>query len=105
MQATYTNNASQVASLGAGGPQVASLDAQAMALGYDDKSLAPPLAYGPGLAFWTRAHGAWGFSRGGPPQRRRRREFPSRRLCRRHGRSVRFAGRRRLDLEPHRHLA
>lgn len=42
MQATYTNNAGQVAALGAGGPQVASLDSQAMALGYDDKSLAAP---------------------------------------------------------------
>jgi outer membrane autotransporter protein len=58
-QATYTNNANQVASLGAGGPQVASLDAQAMALGYDDKSLAPAPA-APGLAFWTQAFGAWG---------------------------------------------
>jgi len=38
--------------------QVASLDTQAMALGYDDKSLAPPPS--PGPAFWTRAFGAWG---------------------------------------------
>ena len=30
-----------------------------MALGYDDKSLAPPPS-APGLAFWTRAYGAWG---------------------------------------------
>ena len=59
MQATYTKGTGQVASLGAGGPQVASLDAQAMALGYDDKSLAPP-PLPPGLAFWTRAYGAWG---------------------------------------------
>jgi uncharacterized protein with beta-barrel porin domain len=58
-QATYINDASQVASLGTAGPQVASLDAKAMALGYDDKSLAPP-AYGPGLAFWARGYGAWG---------------------------------------------
>jgi outer membrane autotransporter protein len=58
-QATYSNDASQVASLGTAGPQVASLDAKAMALGYDDKSLAPP-AYGPGLAFWARGYGAWG---------------------------------------------
>lgn len=59
VQAAYTNGVNQVASLGAGGPQVASLDAQAMALGYDDKSLAPAPS-GPGLAFWTRAYGAWG---------------------------------------------
>jgi outer membrane autotransporter protein len=59
VQASYTNKASQVASLGMGGPQVASLDAQAMALGYDDKSLAPPPSVA-GLAFWTRAYGAWG---------------------------------------------
>jgi outer membrane autotransporter protein len=30
-----------------------------MALGYDEKSLAPPPPT-PGLAFWTRAYGAWG---------------------------------------------
>jgi outer membrane autotransporter protein len=59
MQATYTDNAGKIASLGASGPQVASLDAQAMALGYDDKSLAAAPAYGPSLAFWTRAYGAW----------------------------------------------
>ena len=59
VQATYSNDASQVASLGSSGPQVASLDTQAMALGYDDKSFAPP-AYGPGLAFWARGYGAWG---------------------------------------------
>jgi outer membrane autotransporter protein len=63
VQASYTNNttgkAGQVASFGAGGPQVASLDSQAMALGYDDKSLAPAPST-PGLAFWTRAYGAWG---------------------------------------------
>ena len=61
IQATYTNNAGQLASLGAGGPQVASLDRQAMSLGYDDKSLgATPPSYGPNLAFWTNAFGAWG---------------------------------------------
>jgi outer membrane autotransporter protein len=60
-QATYSNSTGQVASLGAGGPQVVSLDSQAMALGYDDKSLgAAPPAYGPGIAFWTNAFGAWG---------------------------------------------
>jgi outer membrane autotransporter protein len=59
MQASHTNNAGQLASLGAGGPQVASLDSQAMAVGYDDKSLAPAPA-SPGLAFWTNAFGAWG---------------------------------------------
>lgn len=59
MQATYTNNASQVASLGASGPQVASLDAQAMSLGAAGDGYAAP-AYGPGLAFWTQGFGAWG---------------------------------------------
>ncbi len=58
MQATYTNNASQVASLGASGPQVASLDSQAMSLGTAGDGYAAP-AYGPGVAFWTRAYGAW----------------------------------------------
>jgi len=63
MQAGHTGQA-----LSAGGPQVtssqvtssqvASLDSQAMALGYDGKSLAEP-AREP-LAFWTRAYGAWG---------------------------------------------
>ena len=39
MQASYTNGVGEVASLGApAGPRVASLDNQAMALGYDDKS-------------------------------------------------------------------
>ncbi len=57
-QATYTNTAaSQVAALSAGGPKVAAVDSSAMALGYDDKSFAPPVA--PSLAFWTRAYGAW----------------------------------------------
>ena len=56
MQATYTNNAGALGSLGAGGPQVASLDSQAMALGFSDKSLSAPHVP---LAFWTRAFGAW----------------------------------------------
>jgi outer membrane autotransporter protein len=66
-QATYTNGNGQVASLGAGGPQVASLDSQAMTLGSDEAmslgSAATPYAtpaYGPGIAFWTNAFGAWG---------------------------------------------
>jgi outer membrane autotransporter protein len=59
MQASYTASSGQVASLGAGGPQVASLDSQAMGLGQDDKSLAPAQA-SPDLAFWTRVYGAWG---------------------------------------------
>ncbi|MGH6792221.1 MAG: autotransporter domain-containing protein, partial [Methyloceanibacter sp.] len=63
VQATYTNNAGQLAALGAGGPQVASLntglDAQVMALGYEGKSLAAPPPSS-GAAFWTRGYGAWG---------------------------------------------
>ncbi len=58
MQASYTNNAGELASLGAGGPQVASLDSRAMALGYGDKSLNTPAPRAP-VAFWTRAFGAW----------------------------------------------
>jgi autotransporter-associated beta strand protein len=59
-EASYTKGNGQVASLGAGSPQVASLDSQAMTLGYDDKALGSSLpSYGPGLAFWTRAYGAW----------------------------------------------
>ena len=56
MQASHTNG-----TLSAGGPQVASLDTQAYALGYDGKSLvdAPAPERAP-LAFWTRAYGAWG---------------------------------------------
>jgi outer membrane autotransporter protein len=60
VQATYTNNAGATGSLAAGGPQVASLDTSAMALGYGDENepfSAPPRAP---LAFWTRAYGAWG---------------------------------------------
>jgi uncharacterized protein with beta-barrel porin domain len=57
MQASYTNNAGKPASLAEAGPQVASLDSHAMALGYDDKSLAPP-PRSP-LAFWAHAFGAW----------------------------------------------
>jgi len=48
----------QVASLAAAGPQVASLDQQAMAVGYGDKPLSAPVREP--LAFWTRAYGAWG---------------------------------------------
>ncbi len=59
MQATYGKGSGDLAALGAAGPQVAALDAPTMALGYDDKSLAPAPAV-PGLAFWTRAYGAWG---------------------------------------------
>jgi outer membrane autotransporter protein len=58
MQATYSDGAGEFASLAAAGPQVASLDGQAMALGYDGKSLIAP-ERAP-LAFWTRAFGAWG---------------------------------------------
>jgi outer membrane autotransporter protein len=54
MQATYTNKS---APLGAGRHNLASLDAAAMALGYDDKSFSP---VPPSLAFWTRGYGAWG---------------------------------------------
>jgi outer membrane autotransporter protein len=53
MQAGHTDN-----SLGAAGPQMASLDQNAMALGYGGKSLAPPPSSP--LAFWTSAFGAWG---------------------------------------------
>lgn len=64
MQASYTG---QLAALSAGGPQTASPNSQAMTLGSDseamrlgsDRSLAMPPA-DPGLAFWTRAYGAWG---------------------------------------------
>ncbi len=61
MQANVTGGGNmRVAALAAAGPQVASLDANSMALGYgyDGKSLAEP-AREP-LAFWTRAYGAWG---------------------------------------------
>ena len=70
-QASYARPG-QVASLAAGGPQVASLDAQAMslgsgaepmALGYDDKSLSAPKTYGPGLTYWSNAFGLGGFRR------------------------------------------
>ncbi len=59
MQASYTNNAGQLASLGAGGPQVASLDSRAMTLGSAGAPADAAPAYGPGVAFWTRAYGAW----------------------------------------------
>ena len=59
MQAGHTGgDNTQTASLAAAGPQVASLDQQAMAVGYDGKSLSAP-AREP-VAFWTRAFGAWG---------------------------------------------
>jgi len=58
MQANVTGAGNtQTAALAAAGPQVASLDSSAMALGYG-KSLSAP-AREP-LAFWTRAYGAWG---------------------------------------------
>ena len=62
MQASHTNGGeTQMAALASGGPQVASLDSGAYALGYDGKSLvdAPAPERAP-LAFWTRAYGAWG---------------------------------------------
>ena len=59
MQAGYTGGNYQIAALAAAGPQVASLDGQAMALGYGSKSLSGPPPRSP-LAFWTRAFGAWG---------------------------------------------
>lgn len=60
VQASYTNNAGELASLAAAGPQVASLDSQAMALGYDHKAhKRARRGYGPGIAFWTHAYGAW----------------------------------------------
>jgi len=62
MQAGHATGSGQTASLAAAGPQIASLDAQAMALGFDDKALGSnmPVAPRPGPAFWTRAYGAWG---------------------------------------------
>jgi len=58
MQASYTKGDGEVAALGAAGPQAASLDGQAMALGYSDKSLSAPAPRAP-IAFWTHAFGAW----------------------------------------------
>jgi len=59
MQANVTGGGnSQVAALAAAGPQVASLDSNAMALGYGGKSLSAPAASP--LAFWTQGFGAWG---------------------------------------------
>ena len=56
MQAGVAANGNiQTAALAAAGPQVASLDANAMAVGYD-KSLSGPPPRAP-LAFWTRAYG------------------------------------------------
>jgi outer membrane autotransporter protein len=54
MQASHTGEA-----LSAGGPQVAALDQQAYALGYDGKHLVDAPARQP-LAFWTQGFGAWG---------------------------------------------
>ena len=60
MQASHTAGGNtQTAALAAAGPQVASLDANAMALGYGGKDLGAPPSSSP-LAFWTRAYGAWG---------------------------------------------
>lgn len=56
-QARYANDAEGLAALGAGGPQVASLDGSAMALGYANGT--PETTRSP-LAFWTHAYGAWG---------------------------------------------
>jgi outer membrane autotransporter protein len=66
MQASHTGADTQVAALAHAGPQVASLDANAMALGYGSKSLGEAMpAYQPApLAFWTRAYGAWGDFKG-----------------------------------------
>jgi outer membrane autotransporter protein len=58
MQANSSGGNAQMAALAAVGPQVASHDSQAMALGYDEKSLSAPPPREP-LAFWTRAYGAW----------------------------------------------
>jgi outer membrane autotransporter protein len=58
MQASHTSGSETQMALAAGGPQVASLDSQAYALGYNGKSLVEP-ERAP-LAFWTRAFGAWG---------------------------------------------
>ena len=59
MQANYTGGGNtQMAALSTAGPQVASLDSHAMALGYNGKSLSAPAPQP--LAFWTRAYGAWG---------------------------------------------
>jgi outer membrane autotransporter protein len=58
MQASSTDSDAQMAALAAAGPQAASINANAMALGYDDKSLSAPPVRSP-LAFWTHAFGAW----------------------------------------------
>ncbi len=58
MQAGHMGGDTQTASLAAAGPQVASIDSQAMALGFDGR-----FGGAPGrepLTFWTRAYGAWG---------------------------------------------
>jgi len=58
MQANATGGDTQLASLAAAGPQVASLDSQAMALG--SKFVSEGMPAREPLAFWTRAYGAWG---------------------------------------------
>jgi len=60
MQAGHTGGNVQTAALAAAGPQVASLDQSAMALGYGSKSLGDAMPPSHNLAFWTRAYGAWG---------------------------------------------
>lgn len=59
VQASYMNNAGAFAALGAGGPEVASLDGQAMALGRAADDGAAPAGTREPLAFWTHAFGAW----------------------------------------------
>ena len=58
MQAGHTGGGDGSVALAAAGPQLASSDGNAMALGYD-KSLGGAPAPSP-LAFWTHAYGAWG---------------------------------------------
>jgi outer membrane autotransporter protein len=58
IQAGYSGNGTQVVALGVDNAiTVASRDDQAMGLGPRDTYAPPPKA--PGLAFWTRAFGAW----------------------------------------------
>ena len=58
MQAGHMSEGGGSVALAAAGPQLASVDANAMTLG-SDKSLSAPVAPSP-LAFWTHAYGAWG---------------------------------------------
>ncbi|MGH6735977.1 MAG: autotransporter outer membrane beta-barrel domain-containing protein, partial [Methyloceanibacter sp.] len=60
MQANASGGNTQVASLAAAGPQVASLDSNAMTLGTDKSFGSASAPYRQPLAFWTRAYGAWG---------------------------------------------